>query len=457
MKIQPSSFDQPLRFKIRKGLDLPLAGEPEQKVYETRSVTQSAVLGIDFPGLKPEFVVGLGDHVQTGQTLFVDKKKPQIRFTAPGSGRIVELNRGAKRAFLSLVIKLEGQEEAVFETLPEQELTRAAIVDLLLKSGQWVALRQRPFGYVADPEIVPHSIFVTALDSSPLAPDLAVVLQGWEREFAYGLRILLQLTEGRVFVCQAPGVDLPRIENSRLIVAEFSGPHPAGLPGTHVHFLDPVSRQQAVWQINAEEVVAIGHLFNTGRLLTERTIALSGPGLIRPRLVRTRLGAQVTDLMTDELRPGLNRVIAGSVLNGHAAADELRFLGRFQRQITVLAEDQQRRLFGWLTLGRHEHSVKRVVLSRFLSRRRLALTTSTHGSARAIIPVGSYEKVMPLDLLPTFLLRALAMSDLEEAEKLGALELLEEDLALCTYVCPAKIDHGQNLRQVLAAIAKENL
>jgi len=320
-----------------------------------------------------------------------------------------------------------------------------------------VALRQRPFGYVADPEIVPHSIFVTALDSSPLAPDLAVVLQGWEREFAYGLRILLQLIEGRVFVCQAPGVDLPRIENDRLIVAEFSGPHPAGLPGTHIHFLDPVSRQQAVWQINAEEVAAIGHLFNTGRLLTERTIALSGPGLIRPRLVRTRLGAQVPDLVTDELHPGLNRVIAGSVLNGHAAVDEIRFLGRFQRQITVLAEDKQRRLFGWLALGRHEHSLKRVVLSRFLPRRQLALKTSTHGSARAIIPVGSYEKVMPLDILPTFLLRALAMSDLEEAEKLGALELLEEDLALCTYVCPAKIDHGQNLRQVLAAIAKENL
>ena len=444
--------------KIKKGLDLPLAGAPEQRIYEGNPVTQVALLGVDYPGLKPQFLAGLGDRVKLGQPLYFDKKYPRVIFTAPGTGRIVEMSRGEKRAFLSLVIKLEGDEEIVFRSFPEKELvnlTTGDAIELLLESGLWTALRARPFGHVADPDQTPQALFVTAMDTNPLAPDISVVLKGQEQDFGNGLRILGKLTAGKIYICKSPGDDIPTIDDERFIVAEFAGPHPAGLPGTHIHFLEPVDLHKQVWHINAEDVVAVGQLFTTGRLPVNRIIALGGPTVKQPRLVRTRLGANLNDLTAGELNPGENRVISGSVLHGHHAADELRFLGRYHRQVTAIAEDRQRELFGWLSPAAKQFSAKKVTLSGFLPRRPLALTTSTHGSERAIVPIGVYEKVMPLDILPTFLLRALAVADIEESEKLGCLELTEEDLALCTFVCPSKIDHGQNLRKVLNLIEKE--
>ncbi len=447
-----------MAIKLKRGLTLPIGGEPLQVVSPGQPVSRVALLGPNYVGMKPQFAVAVGDRVKLGQTLFTDKTHPQICFTAPGAGQVMAINRGARRAFLSLVIKLDSDDSVEFKSYSENQindLTRDTISAQLLKSGLWTTFQTRPFGQLANPESQPHSIFVTAMDTNPLAPDIAVVLREQAADFQRGLKIIAKLTPGQVFVCKAPGAEIPVPDLKTLEVAEFAGPHPAGLAGTHIHFLDPVSAHKTVWSIGAQDVAAIGKLFLTGKLPTERIIALAGSAVKNPRLIATRIGASLSELTQDELYEGNNRKISGSVFNGHTAADELSFLGRFHQQVSVIPEGGQRQLFGWLSPGANLFSVKRVALSAFLPQRKLVFDTDTHGSDRAIVPIGSYEKVMPLDILPTYLLRALAVDDIEESEKLGCLELIEEDLALCTFVCPSKIDHGQNLRRVLNLIEKE--
>jgi len=444
--------------KLKKGLNLPINGEPEQAVFDANPVKKVALMGPDYTGMKPDFAVSVGDTVKLGQLLFTDKKKPAIRYTAPGAGKVVEINRGEKRAFLSIVIELDGKDEINFQSFPDDKikvLKRDAVIAQLLESGLWTAMRARPFGKIADPETKPHSIFITAIDTNPLAPSVEMIISEKSDLFKTGLKIILKLTDGQLFVCKAPGTAIPVLVGRNLVVAEFQGPHPAGNVGTHIHFLDPVSRSKTVWHIGAQDIIAIGHLFKTGRLRTDRVIALAGPLALKPRLIRTRLGASLQDLTVNELKDGERRIISGSVFSGYTANGSLAFLGRYHQQVTILPEDKERKLFGWLSPGANLFSVKNVVLSKMKPWKTFDFSTSMHGGVRGIVPIGSYEKVMPLDILSTYLLRALAVDDIDEAEKLGCLELDEEDLSLCTFVCPSKIEHGQNLRRVLTLIEKE--
>ncbi|MFQ5602462.1 MAG: Na(+)-translocating NADH-quinone reductase subunit A [bacterium] len=444
--------------KIKKGLDLPIHGQPRFEIHDAKKPSQVALLGEDYVGMKPTMMVKVGDEVKLGQLLFTDKKMPSVRYTSPGAGKVVAINRGLKRAFLSIVIRLEGSAELTFQSFPEGKLSalnRKKVVENLLESGLWTALRARPFSKVADPETQPHSIFITAMDTNPLGPPVEKVLDRRERSFKNGLAVLSRLTDGKLFLCKAPNSTVPTVELDALVVEEFAGPHPAGNPGTHIHFLDPVSRNKTVWHVGAQDVAAIGDLFTSGRLNMQRVISLAGPSVKSPRLLKTRIGAAVADLTTDELTGGENRIISGSVLSGRTAREETAYLGRFHQQISVVPENRQKQFLGWLSPGFNLYSVKNVVISKWLNKKSFHFTTSTNGGVRAIVPVGSYEKVMPLDILPTFLLRALAVDDVEEAEQLGCLELDEEDLALCTYVCPSKIDHGLSLRRNLTLIEKE--
>lgn len=443
--------------RIKKGLNIPISGEPEQAVHQAPAVRRVALLGQDYVGMKPTMAVEVGDEVKLGQVLFTDKKIPGVKYTAPGAGRVAAVNRGDRRALISVVIELKGDAQVEFEAFAEAALaglSREKVKQQLVDSGMWTALRARPFGKVADPESTPHSIFVTAMDTNPLAPSIEVILQGKERDFQNGLTVLSHLTDGRVYVCTAPGAKIP-VSGAKVSVEQFAGPHPAGLPGTHIHFLDPVSRQKTVWHIGAQDAVAIGRLFTTGRLDVERIIALAGPSVKKPRLLRTRLGASLEELTDGELTTDNNRVISGSVLSGFRAAGEAAFLGRYHQQVTVLREGGDRPFLGWLSPGFNLYSVKNIVASKLIPQKKFAFTTALNGGPRAIVPVGSYEAVMPLDILPTLLLRSLAINDVEEAEQLGLLELDEEDLALCTYVCPSKIDHGLNLRKTLTIMEKE--
>ncbi len=443
---------------IKKGLDLPISGEPQQQVRDGKPVTRVALVGDDYIGMKPTMAVQVGDKVKLGQVLFSDKKTEGIKYTSPGTGTVVEINRGAKRHFESIVIELEGDEEVHFTAYGEEKLDaldREEVRSQLVESGVWTSLRARPFSKVADPKTVPHSLFITATDTNPLAPSMVKILEGHEKEFINGLKVVSKLTDGKIFVCKGPELDLLEIDIANVSVEEFSGIHPAGNVGTHIHFLDPVNLHKTVWHIGLQDVIAIGYLFVTGKILTERIISLAGPAVKEPSLIKTRLGAYLPDLVAGELIEGDNRIISGSVFSGRKGEAHYAYLGRYHQQVSVLREGRERRFFGWALPSTRFHSVKPVMLSALIPGKKFDFTTELHGGERAIVPVGSYEKVMPLDILPNYLLRSLAVKDIEESEKLGCLELDEEDLALCTYVCPSKIDHGANLRETLTLIEKE--
>ncbi|MGR9099999.1 MAG: Na(+)-translocating NADH-quinone reductase subunit A [Gammaproteobacteria bacterium] len=444
--------------KITKGLDLPIKGKPEQVVRDEKTTQTVAVLGGDYPGLKPALAVEAGDRVEKGRLLFTDKTLPGVRITAPAAGRVKAINRGERRVLQSIEIELEGSGQIEFESyraVRTGRTDREKIVRLLLESGLWTALRARPFGRVADPSKPPHSLFVTAMDTNPLAPSLDSILKGKDPYFADGVRLISRLTDGPLFLCKSPGTAVPEMDIDNLFIHDFSGPHPAGNVGTHIHFLDPVRRGKTVWHIGLQDAIAVGRLFAEGELDTARVVSLAGPGALRPRLCKTLIGASLDDLTAGELKPGEQRILSGSPLSGFHARGPTAYLGRYHQQVAVLPEDRRREPLGWLSPGFDRFSVKRIVASRFLPKRLLDFTTSTYGETRAIIPSGNYERVMPLDVLPLFLIRALAVGDIEEAERLGCLELDEEDLALCAYVCPSKQEFGPLLRAALTAIEEE--
>jgi Na+-transporting NADH:ubiquinone oxidoreductase subunit A len=443
------------KIAIKKGLDLPIAGAPEQVIEDGPAIGQVAVLGPDSIDLRPTMAVNEGDSVKKGQLLFEDKRTSGVRYTSPASGKVTGVHRGAKRTLLSVVIEVAGDEEERFEqhtrTAPDQ-LSRQQVRETLVAAGLWPALRTRPYSRVPVPDSAPHSIFVTAMDTNPLAADPQVVLRGHEDDFARGLTILSKLTDGPVYVCKAPGASI--LADGAQVV-EFVGPHPAGLPGTHIHFLDPVGAAKIVWYIGYQDVVACGKLFATGSLWTERVVALGGPQVEQPRLLRTYQGACLSELTAGQLKPGENRVIAGSVLAGRVASDPLDFLGRYHAQVSVLAEGREREFLGWQKPGVDKFSIKNVFASKLLPSQLFDFTTSTEGSDRAMVPIGSYEQVMPLDVLATLLLRALIVEDTDRAQALGCLELDEEDLGLCTFACPGKYEYGPILRRNLARIERE--
>jgi Na+-transporting NADH:ubiquinone oxidoreductase subunit A len=442
--------------KIKRGLDLPLAGAPEQRIEPARAVRSVAVLGCDYHGMKPTMAVQVGDRVRLGQILFSDKKNPGVHFTAPGAGVISAIHRGEQRVLQSVVIDLDGEDAVEFARYDANQLPGLdpqAVRDNLQQSGLWAALRTRPYSKVPAIDAVPSSIFATAIDTHPLAVDPALVIGERPDDFANGLAVLARLA--KVQLCKAPGVALPGESQAGVQASEFAGPHPAGLPGTHIHFLDPVSIGKSVWQIGYQDVLAIGALFTTGRLSAERVVALGGPVVERPRLLRTRLGASLEELTAGELQPGNNRVISGSVLGGRTSRGAFVFLGRYHTQVSCLHEGNERELLHYLRAGVNKHSVLNIFVSKLLGDKKLAMDTSTNGSPRAMVPVGNYEAVMPLDILATQLLRYLIVGDTEMAQKLGCLELDEEDLALCTYVCAGKYEYGPILRDNLTRIEKE--
>nr|MBS0020976.1 Na(+)-translocating NADH-quinone reductase subunit A [Gammaproteobacteria bacterium] len=445
--------------RTKKGLDIPILGAPEQAIYDGPRVTSVGLLGNEYVGLKPTMMVAEGDRVTLGQPLFADKRDARIRYTAPGSGIVRRIHRGAKRVLQSVVIQLEGDEEESYNSYAPHELVDLnsdQVQQNLLASGLWTAFRTRPLSKVPTPDTEPHSIFVTAMDSNPLAVRADVVINAHGPDFLHGLTVIAKLTSGKVYVCKYPDADIPTSDVASVEVAEFAGPHPAGLPGTHIHFLDPVSAIKTVWHLNYQDVIAIGKLFTTGRLWVERVIALAGPCVVRPRLLRTRLGANTEELVGGELRPGEVRVISGSVLSGHRAAGWARFVGRYHTQLSVIREERERHFLGWIHPGSDRFSALNVFVSSFFrGRKAFPLTTSQQGSPRAMVPIGSYSMVMPLDILPTPLLRSLMVGDTDKAQGLGCLELDEEDLALCTYVCPGKYEYGTVLRRALTQIEKE--
>jgi len=442
---------------IKKGLDLPISGAPEQVIQDGPTISEVAILGEEYVGMRPSMAVKVGDSVKKGQLLFTDKKNIGVKFTAPASGVVKEINRGAKRVLQSVVIAVAGQESVSFPIYESSQLAgigRSNIVENLVESGAWTALRTRPFSKVPEIDAVPASIFVTAMDTNPLAASAELIINENQQAFIDGLSLLAQLTAGKVYVCRGEG-SLPKSTAANVEEKVFSGVHPAGLAGTHIHFIDPVSMTKQVWSINYQDVIAFGLLFTSGELYTGKVISLAGPAVKNPRLLRTVMGASVTQLTANELLDGEVRAVSGSVLCGTTATGAHAFLGRYHNQISALVEGYEKELFGWGVPGADKFSVAKVFISALNKAKRFAFTTSTGGSRRAMVPIGQYERVMPLDILPTLLLRDLIVGDTDGAQTLGCLELDEEDLALCTYVCPGKYDYAAILRDNLNKIEKE--
>ena len=435
---------------------MPIVGAPTQRIEAGRPVRSVAVIGFDYPTMKPTMAVQVGDRVKLGQILFSDKKSEGVHYTAPGAGVVSAVHRGEKRVLQSVVIDLEGDDEIIFASYSSDQLeglSSEQVRENLQQSGLWTALRTRPFSKVPAVDAVPNSIFVTAIDTHPLAADPAVIIAEQAEAFEAGLKVLGNLA--KVFLCKAPDASLPGESLAKVQVEAFSGPHPAGLAGTHIHFLDPVSASKSVWTIGYQDVIAVGKLFTSGRLWVERVVALGGPVVENPRLVRTRLGANLDELTAGELQPGANRVVSGSLLGGRTAHGAFAYLGRYHQQVSCLREGKEREMLHYMRAGVEKHSILNIYISKLMGGKKFAFSTSTNGSPRAMVPVGNYEEVMPLDVLSTQLLRALIVGDTEVAQKLGCLELDEEDLALCTYVCAGKYEYGPILRDNLTRIEKE--
>ncbi len=446
---------------IRKGLDLPIKGAPEQRVYDGSAVGRVALMAADYPYMKPKMLVSEGDTVKIGQPLFEDRKAKAVRFTAPAAGTVIGVNRGARRVLLSVVIAVDETGTAAdhhsFESFKaDADHDGESVRALLFESGLWTSFRARPHDRVPSSDEDCVSIFVTAIDTRPLCGDPVLSLAGKEEDFSLGLKLIGHLTDGPVHLCQKPGAAIKIGDAPKVEVSEFEGKHPAGLVGTHIHAIDPVSRTKTVWHIGAQDVAAIGYLFRTGTLDVSRVIALGGPLLKKPRLLKTRIGACTGVLTKDEINDGEARIISGSVLAGRAAMSETDgFVGRYHNQISVVGEYREREFLGWLRPGGNIFSTTRAFLSGFMPSKSFDFTTNTNGSHRAMVPIGVFERVMPLDIMPTFLLRSLVVDDLEKAEALGALELTEEDLSLCSFVSPGKEDFGVALRRNLTDIWKE--
>ncbi|WP_455221362.1 Na(+)-translocating NADH-quinone reductase subunit A [Kaarinaea lacus] len=444
------------RINLSKGLDIPIDGTPDPTVEPGRPIRSVAILGNDYLGLKPKMLVQEGDKVTLGDALFVDKRNPDVMFTAPGSGTVLAINRGARRVLQSVVVELDEAETDTSEYAQlagsdPLTLEESVIRSALFTSGLWTAFRTRPYSKVPQSDTSPRSIFVTAIDTQPLAVDPGLVVSAHPEEFVRGVQILTRLTDGTIFICTEADWKGPVSNSKQVRHVEFSGPHPAGMPGTHIHLLDPVSIDRTVWHIGYQDVIAIGKLFTEGRMWMERTVSLGGAGFERPRLVTTRLGANINELVAGELKPvgekeKSPRLISGSVLSGRAAVGAEAYLGRYHNQVAAIPQDNERHLFGWSGFFNRCYSFAGLFKRQQDYSHRLPFSTALNGRSTALVPVDAFERVIPLDILAVPLLRALLIKDTDQAQALGCLELDAEDLALCSFVCPGKNDYGTVLR-----------
>ncbi|MCA8882478.1 MAG: Na(+)-translocating NADH-quinone reductase subunit A [Rhodobacteraceae bacterium] len=444
---------------LKRGLDLPVLGKPEPRIDIAPSPTSVAVIGDDTIGLKPKMFVAEGDEVTRGTPLYCHKDSPEVVFTAPMTGRVRAINRGARRVLQSVVIDVTAPDDGGvdFGAADPAALSRDDIAAKIQASGLWTSFRTRPYSHIPAADAVPAAIFVTAMDSEPLAPEARLVIDGALEDFRRGLTAVAKLSGGKTYLCQDPGEDLAGAGIDGVETHEFSGPHPAGLAGTHMHFLDAPGAQRVLWSIGYQDVIAIGRLFATGYLDPTRVISLAGPRATSPRLLKTAMGAALSDLVDGEISGDAPcRIISGSILTGRLGVGAFAYLGRYVRQITLITEDTEQMVLGWITPQPSKFAVQPVLASALSGAGKLFnLTSNLNGGRRAMVPTGTFETLMPQDYLPTQLLRALLVMDTDVAQQLGALELDEEDLALCTFACPAKYEYGSALRASLSKIEKE--
>jgi Na+-transporting NADH:ubiquinone oxidoreductase subunit A len=445
-------------FHIQKGRDIQLKGAAKKEIITASLPKRIGIQPADFKGLRLRPVVQVGDPVKVGTPLLEDKDRRDIRIASSASGKIVAVNRGEKRALLSIVVETDGkQDKELFEKISgkDEKISREDVVRILLKGNLWPVIRQRPFSKVANPQEIPKSIFIHAMNTEPLAPDMDFILDGQQATFQAGLNILKSLTSGEVHLCVRRNAKSVTLTKARGVQTHFfSGPHPAGNVSTHIHCADPIKKGDIIWYVEAQDVLRIARLFVDGVYSPERIVAVTGEGAQGHQVyVKTVIGAPITSLVGGSI-PQQMRCISGSVLAGQDVGRD-GFLRFYDSQVTIIPEGGKREFMGWISPGLQKFSFSKMFLSSFLPVREVSLDTDKHGSDRAIVLNGIYDSLVPLDIMTYFLLRAVIAKDIEEAEALGILECDGEDFALCSFVCPSKTDVGGIIDEGLALIEKE--
>ena len=444
--------------RLKKGLTINLVGEAEKIYASVKATDHYVVKPTDFHGLTPKLTVKVGDKVKAGSPLFFDKYNDKVNFCSPVSGEVVDIVRGAKRKVLEIVLKADA--EIVYEgfaTATAASLSREQIIDAMLKAGVWPFIRQKPYDIIANPTDMPKAIFISAFNSAPLAIDIDFALYGMDELFQTGLDYIVKLTNGKTHLNidgntnpskvfkGAKGVELNKI----------TGLHPAGNVGVQIHHLDPINKGEVVWYLQPQDVIAIAKLFTEGKYDVSRIVSLAGAQILKPRYYRTIAGASVANLLANNVKVGENRVISGDVLTGqHIDADGT--LGFYHTTVTVIEEGKEQEFLGWMMPGLDKFSASKTFLSWLMPSKKYALNANMHGEERAYVMTGEYEKVLPMDIYPTQLIKACMIEDIELMENLGIYEVSPEDVALCEFVCTSKIEVQSIIRHGLDLVRKEN-
>ena len=440
--------------KLCKGLDINLQGAANRQTTELPLAAEYAVSPLDFEGVTPKMLVKVGDAVKAGTALFFDKNNPSVLFPSPVSGTVTAVNRGEKRRILSVTVAADAAiayEE--FETLDVEKASREEIVSLLLKSGLWTLIIQRPYGIIANPADAPKSIFVSAFDSAPLAPEYDYTLAGEQEALQKGFDVLRRLTDGKVHLSYHAASAAPAINGVELHA--FKGKHPAGNVGVQIHHIDPVNKGEKVWTVNYADVAIIGRLFLAGKVDMTRTIAVTGSEVSSPCYCKVVAGASVASVVKNQVAADAHvRYISGNVLTGRNVGAE-GHLGFYANQLTVIPEGDEYELLGWAMPRFNKFSVSRAYFSWLCPRKKYTLDTNMNGEERAFVVTGLYEKYLPMDIYPMHLLKAILAGDLDKMEALGIYEVIEEDFALCEFVDPSKTEMQQIIRNGINLMIKE--
>ena len=445
-----------LSVKLKKGLDIRLKGQAEKTLNPEVQSLRYAVKPVDFPGLTPKLDVRIGDKVMAGSPLFHDKMNPEVVFVSPVSGSVVEISRGDRRKLLEVIVEKNGDDYIDFGKADPSIISREEIKHKMLKSGLWPVVRQRPYHIVARNTDTPKAIFISAFDSAPLAPDYNFIFDNSSgSHFRNGLTALKRLTDGSLHII-INGKSEPSdiLKNAPAEIAKFSGPHPAGNVGIHIHHIDPVNKGETVWYVNPQDVIAIGRLFEEGRYIHERIVALTGSEVIKPQYYMIRSGASVSPLVGGNVKTGNLRYISGNVLTG-AKIEQDGYLGFYDSQVTVIPEGDYFEFFGWMMPGFDKFSFYKTFGSKLFPRKDYLLDTNFHGGERAFVMTGQYEQVVPMDIYPMQLFKAILAEDIDMMENLGIYEVAEEDFALCEYICPSKIEIQSIVRKGLVLMVRE--
>ena len=440
--------------KLCKGLDIKLVGKAEARLENAPMAKSYAVSPLDYENITPKLLVKVGDKVEAGSALFFDKNNPRILFTSPVSGVVSAINRGEKRKLLNIAIEPDATQ--VYKQLTVVDVAKAersAIVEMLLESGLWTRIVERPYGIIANPDATPKAIFVSAFDSAPLAPDYNFILKEEKAAIEAGMAVLARLTEGKVHLSARKGDEGFMAEVKGVEYHTFSGKHPVGNVGVQIHHIDRIAKGDIVWTVNIQDVAMIGRMVTTGKLDMSKTIAVAGSEVEKPCFKRVIAGAAVESIV-GKVKDGV-RIISGDVLTGVATAKD-GYLAANANMVTLIPEGDKYEFMGWAMPRFHRFSVSGSYFSWLFPKKSYNLDTNTNGEERPFVVTGLYEKYLPMDVYVSYLLKACLTKDLDKMENLGLYEVLPEDLALCEFVDPSKINMQQVLRDGINLMIKES-